>query len=239
MFTKYKALWLPSASKLIIQILLSLWSYLTLPFFHENKNAILKFFQNNYYQKSDDSIFDGNNRNYYSQIERTYNLRDLENKYLIDLGSGPGALYHWLKKKRINFLRYEGVDFAVNNHMLSQNAFIIQENMINYCESKYEQKRQKTIFMSNSLCYITDEEFIRIINVFNSRDEMVIVEPSPNLFWNIHFNEIKPKYRKMQYVINILQNSGWEIKAASGDYLIKWNNKYLSKVSYLIFANKL
>ena len=41
MGNKNKAEWLPVPNKFLIQILLSVWSYLTLPFFHERKNGVL------------------------------------------------------------------------------------------------------------------------------------------------------------------------------------------------------
>ena len=234
-----KATWLPPAGKFVFQLFVSIWSYLTLPFFHAKENAIFEFFHKNYYCQPDGFIFDGNNdNNYYSQIEKIYDLKNLENSLVIDLGCGKGALYLWLKKNETTFHQYVGIDFAVRECILSQNACIIQKDMLDFLEYYPKNGQRKMIIMSNSLCYISNQDFVKILNHCNLLDEVIIVEPSRNLFWDAHFDGIKPTYRKLKDIMHILRNNGWIIDSVSSDFMIQIFGICWFRISYSLRATK-
>ena len=213
------AMWLPQPWLFCKQIIVSLWSYITLPLFRKKENGIQNFFERNYYKKCDGLIFDGNTNGYLDKakdlIARSY--RDV----VFDLGCGDsGNLYLWLTKNAIEFRFYIGIDFSIRGKTIDQKARLINGD-IRKCNVCRKPDRTAMIVLSNSLCYLSDSEFSEVLKIFESGDEILVIEPEPNLFWDAHFAGIKPIYRKHEEVIKKLEACGFEIKALSVDYLLK------------------
>lgn len=234
---KSKAQWLPPRSKFITQIFISIRALLTLPFFKETPNGIKKFFSTNYNEKKDEFVFDGSSENsYYNQITNNCPIEEFKDQTIIDLGCGNGSFYFWLKNNNISIKQYCGIDFAFENTVLTDSATIKNISINDYLE---DIAHENVIYiMSNSLCYIPDVIFQTILSTMKINDKIIIIEPYPNLFWDSHFDGIKPYYRKPKGVITLLENSGLQIYSCSVDYIFEIKNIYLSPISYSIFATK-
>lgn len=228
--------WTPRLKIYIKQLCVSSLSFLTLPFFTPTEDGVKQFFKANYYEKPDDLVFDGSNNGYYSKIELLPDFKMRENVSVIDLGSGQGSLYLWLKNIGITIKQYIGIDFAIKSRILDEHGFLVNDDIFNV--SKYLLTSEDIIFMCNSLCYIDDVLFIEILDCLNKGNELFILDPVPNLFWDAHFNGVKPIYRKYDYVVSLLMNHGFCIKGTVQDYLFKIGNLYISPMSYCIHSQK-
>lgn len=235
-----KANWLPNRFIFWKQIFVSLLSYMTLPFFKRKDGAILEFFRKNYYEKPDGLIFDGTSSDYYSQIERMFPLDSFKESLIIDLGCGQGHFYKWLINKKISVYQYTGIDIAIDEQDLDKNAkiysgSITQLNQISL--HRFENIRRFFIF-SNSLCYATDEEVASAIAFCQEGDNIFIIEPYPHLFWDAHFDGIKPIYRTDSETIKLLTQHGFAILFTSIDYIPFEKYFLFGQVSYCIHAKK-
>lgn len=234
---KSKANWLPPHMKFIAQIFISIRALLTLPFFKEIPNGIQKFFINNYNGKKDVFIFDGSSENsYYNQIIKTIPINKFKNQIVIDLGCGNGSFYFWLKNNDISINQYYGVDFAYENSKLSDNAVIINMSISRYFESPIPENA--VYILSNSLCYTSEIIFQFVLSKLKLNDKIIIIEPYPNLFWDSHFNGIKPHYRKNEQVFKLLKNNGFAIKSCSVDYVFNIRDIYSNPISFCLYASK-
>lgn len=235
---KSKAQWLPPHNKYIRQILISLRALFTLPFFREIPNGTQLFFKNNYNIQKDEFIFDGSSENsYYNQITKNIPIEEFNNQRVIDLGCGNGSFYFWLKNQNISINQYIGIDFAYKNVELSEEASI--QNISIYDFFRRIISGNAIYVLSNSLCYVSKNIFQFIQFKLKSNDKIVIIEPYPNIFWDSHFNGIKPYYRKCDQILYELIKNGFKINACSKDYHIKIYNIYMSPISYCIIATKL
>jgi SAM-dependent methyltransferase len=235
--TKHKAEWIPSMNRLILPLVSSIWSHITLPFHHKKNNSILEFFKANYSLKPDLNIFDGNVNNFYTQIKRIYYFKKNHNCTVIDLGCGKGSLLNWFIENGIKYDRYIGVDFAVKSKILSNNASIINTKIEDF--NKYFQyiRHPITLYLTNTLCYLDDIQFINFLKSCKKNDELIIVDPYPNLLWKSHFNGIKPFYRRLDYVCKLLKECGWNVKYKSIDYVfVIFGVLFISKISYSIYC---
>jgi len=74
---KRVANWLGSPVRVIQQLIVSCWSYLSFPFSKFHDNAAKIYFMNLYAGKPDPLIFDGKDSRYFEQIEMVYDIRNL------------------------------------------------------------------------------------------------------------------------------------------------------------------
>jgi SAM-dependent methyltransferase len=235
---KSKAQWLPPRKKFFTQIFISIRELFTLPFFKETPDGIKKFFTNNYQGKKDEFIFDGSSEKpYYNQITKNISIDKFENQTIIDLGCGNGSFYFWLKNNNIHVKKYYGVDFAYKNSVLSDNAVINNMSVCDYLENPVSENA--VYVLSNSLCYTSETILQSILSKLKPNDKIIIIEPNPNLFWDSHFNGIKPHYRKSKQVSKSLENNGFTIKSCSIDYVLNVKNCYLNPISYCLYAIKI
>jgi|GEM_PF-3814368 len=236
---KSKAEWLPPHLKYFKQILISIRAILTLPFFKEDPNGIQKLFSNNYWGEKDEFIFDGSSENsYYNQITKNISLENFKNQAIIDLGCGNGSFYFWLIAN-IPITKYIGIDFAYKDRILSDEAEIRNVSFSEYLKNPFAENVNSVYILSNTLCYISDETFQSILSKSTPNDTIVIIEPYPNLFWDKHFNGIKPFYRTEKQVIKSLEDSGFVVKTCSIDYAINIKNTHLNPISYCLYAVKI
>lgn len=224
------AWWLPRPWLFCKQIIVSLWSYITLPLFSEKENGIRDFFEKTYYIKSDGLIFDGNTNGYFDKardlIGKTY--RDV----VFDLGCGGNeCLYWWLIKNAIEFRSYVGIDFSIREKKINKKARLINDDLRKYDEYR-KSGETAMIVLSNSLCYLSDSKLSEVLKHFVPGDEILIIDPEPNLFWDAHFAGIKPVYRTHEEVIKKLEECGFEINALSVDYLLKRH----IRISYSLYG---
>lgn len=233
---KEKAKWIPNVKLFIKQILVSVFSYLTLPLFREKKNGIQEFFKKNYYFEPDGLVFDGTSSGYFSRIKYLSDISILSKRMVIDLGCGQGTFYFWMLENNIPVKQYIGIDFSVNTYELNKNCAFICDDVVN--TRKYLSDEINTIVMCNLLCYIDDVAFIKILNDLNSKDYMLIIDPAPNIFWDAHFEGVKPIYRTLENVCFLLKEQGFIIENIMSDYLFKIGNYYVSELSYGICAVK-
>lgn len=230
------AQWIPGLKKYIKQLCVSSLSFMTLPFFTPKEDGVKKFFKSNYYEKQDDLVFDGSTNGYYSKVELLTDFKSWENVSVIDLGSGQGSLYAWLKSIGIPISRYVGIDFSIEDISIDEYGILVNDDISNVYD--YLSNSNDVIFMCNSLCYIEDELFIKILEDLKSGNELFIIDPAPNLFWDTHFNGIKPIYRKYSDVVSLLKHYGFTIEDTVRDYLLKIGNLYISSMSYCIHSQK-
>ena len=235
--TKSRAEWLPPFIKFITQIIISIWALLTLPFYIEIPDGIKQFFSTIYNGNKDEFIFDGSNENsYYNQITKNIPLEYFKNQSIVDLGCGNGSFYFWLKKQNIYVKEYYGIDFAFENVVLSKDALIRNISISEYFEATIPSG--SIYFLSNSLCYISDEIFQSILLKLTTEDKIILIDPYPNLFWDSHFNGIKPTYRTINDVYKLFEEYNFIISKCSIDYVINIKNIHLSPISYCLYAKK-
>lgn len=230
------AKWLPQKRVLIRQLFVSTVSYFTLPFFYKAENATKIFFEKNYYIKPDGLVFDGNNLEFYSKISKTCNLGNLYNKNILDLGCGLCSLYNWLRSSNVDFKQYIGIDFAIRGGALSSQDFCVSDNVNNL--DKYFIGQKKIIFLTNVVCYLNNKQFVDILRKCNPEDELIIVEPSPSIFWDAHFNNIKPVYRKVGIIKDTLVEEHFDVLGSTQDYVLKLGQHYIFPLSYCLHAKK-
>lgn len=230
------AKWIPGFKKYIKQLCVSSISFLTLPFYAPKEDGVKKFFSSNYYEKQDELVFDGSTNGYYSKVELLTNFKLRDNISIIDLGSGQGSLYAWLKRIGIPIKQYIGIDFSIRGRSIDKHGILVNDDISNVY--KYLSNSNDIVFMCNSLCYIGNELFIKILDALNTGNELYIIDPAPNLFWDAHFNGIKPIYRKYSAVVSLLMDHGFSIEGTVQDYLLKIGSLYISPLSYCIHSKK-
>lgn len=237
-YKKYRvvAQWVPGLKKYIKQLCMSSFSFLTLPFFTPTEDGVKKFFKSNYYEKQDDFVFDGSTNGYYSKMKLLADFKLWENNSIIDLGSGQGSLYIWLKSIGIRIKRYTGIDFSIKGGSVDEHGVLVNDNISNI--AKYLSTSNNIVFMCNSFCYIEDDLFIKILDDLNNGNELFIIDPAPNLFWDAHFNGVRPIYRKYSNVVSLLMDHGFSVKGIVQDYLFKIGNLCIFPMSYCIHSQK-
>ena len=230
---KRKVDWILSKKRFFEQILISVASFFTLLFFKRKENAIQDFFYKNYNVKKDEFIWDGTSLNYYNQITNCTELTVFKNSNIFDIGCGTGSFYYWLKKNNIDVKTYTGVDFAVNDKNISINSRIINENvndcnLINY-----------NVFVAiNCFCYLSNNEISNILSKIPDNSNIIIIEPHPNIFWDKHFNNIKPHYRNLKKIIKLFEENSFVLQSVGVDYFYKINKLYFSAASYCMHFKK-
>lgn len=229
---KNKATWLGSRTRIIKQIVVSMLSFITLPFARHNDKAIGEYFKKVYYKKPDPLIFDGNELAYYNIIDLVVMSSEFSLKNIIDIGCGKGSFYKWLKSSSKNFSSYLGIDIALRDTQLTENAKIVNCDVLSYSEKL---PHNNFVVLINSLCYFSED---RMLNVFTNKDicSLLLIEPVPSLFWDAHFSNIKLFYRNPVFVKDLLVDYGFEIIDMAVDYGIKNNHVCLCPLSYCIYA---
>lgn len=233
---KELARWLPSPMLFVKQIYVSIKSYLTLPFFVPQENGVQKFFKRNYYTAPDELVFDGSTKGYLSKINGIVNLDKWTELSVIDLGCGCGTLLKWILENGFSIAKYVGIDFSIKTEKGNGKYTFVNDNVNNF--DKYIENKETIIFMCNSLCYIDDDTFIEILCKVQEGMTMVIIDPAPNIFWDAHFNGVKPIYRTREIVCSILTEQGYVIDNTISDYLLKIKSRYFGEISYGICAYK-
>lgn len=233
---KEKAIWLPNHKKFVKQIIVSFISYLTLPLFRKKNDGIRAFFKKNYYEKPDDLVFDGTSSGYFSRIEKLLDNKEMNNRVVLDLGCGQGSLLKWLNQNSIKFKEYVGIDFAIEPQETGNVKFICG-NIENVEE--YITNHNIFVFMCNSLCYLEKSTFLKILSSFNHGTGLIIIEPTPNIFWDAHFCGVKPVYRPLHITCKILEDAGYTIISTFQDYYFQFGNFYGLGLSYGIYAIKM
>ena len=228
---KRVANWLGTPSRVVKQLIVSIWSYLTYPISNFRQNATKLFFCNLYKGKADPLIFDGKNYRYFEQIDMVYDIKNLTQKSVLDLGCGNGSLLLWLTTKQISLKEYIGIDFAHIDSKLSNNAKIIQKDI---ADIQINETNANIIFAVNVLCYINDATLSSIFESTKERTELIIIEPIPSIFWDAHFDGIKLYYRNSHKLISLLASKGWHVKCTAIDFGFKFFDNYLFPLSYCL-----
>lgn len=233
---KSVANWLPNRKLLLKQIFLSAWSYITLPFSKNNQGGVQNFFHQNYYHEPDGLIFDGSNSFYFSRLFQMVDVNGLKEKTIVDLGCGKATLYIWMMNHKISFMKYVGIDFAVDSKVLCEGSQIIQSSIMNI--NNFNHDGDCLFFLSNVICFLTIDELRHSLSNLSSQSEVLIIEPSPGLFWDAHFNGIHPVYRSIESLTEILNNEGIRIVNSMQDYMVKCLGTFCFPMSYCLYGVK-
>jgi hypothetical protein len=236
MMVKEIARWLPRKPLLIKQLVVSAKSFLTLPFYKPQVNGVQFLFKNIYYVKPDALVFDGTTFGYYSKIKRVLDLSCLNGRTIIDLGCGKNALFHWLKEEGVSQFSYIGIDFAIDSTGISNEPCVVNDDIIYV--NRYLNDSKNIIVMCNVLCYTNDENFNTVLHGLGANDAVLLIEPSPNLFWDAHFSGIKPIYRRIGETTQLLEKEGFEILSSVQDYYFNIADNYIFPLSYCLYAIK-
>lgn len=232
---KLKSTWTPNMYLFFRQLKVSLISYLTLPFFKRKENGVQLFFERNYSKEKDDLIFDGNTTSYYDKLYSKEIKELLSGANIIDLGCGNASFYNWLKNNHITICSYMGLDFAVENKSIDAVCEIVNDNLLNF--TNYLSYENNVIVLCNVLCYLTDDVINAILNKCPVGSVIIIIEPSPGIFWDAHFDGIKPKYRSVNTIERLLQKYRFHLLNTIQDYLVSINKQlYFFPLSYCICA---
>ena len=234
-----RAVWLGSIGRVVKQYLVSTISYLTYPFIATKADATKKYFQSIYNNTlTDDLLFDGKNSKYFEKILNIYCLNKFEKKDVIDIGCGEAAFFFWLNKVGVTPNRYLGVDIAHPATEITESAKIVNSDIENYPLGN-DTLKPSVLILSNSLCYINDKRFDRILKESTSETEALIIEPIPGLFWDAHFSEVKLYYRELSKIVAHFESFGWAIQGICIDYLISCRFFTLFPLSVCIYTKKL
>lgn len=233
--SKSKAQWLPSKKMIFQQVLVSFWSYITLPFFKSKDDATCSFFKKNYTEKPDPLIFDGHSNNYFNQIFSLIKCPKLYNRTIIDLGSGTASFYEWLLDNGARGIKYIGVDFALESRRLDYRSEIISGDLKNIDLTEIE---RPLVMISNVLCYLNTDSVRQVFNKLPINTDILILEPYPCLFWDAHFAGIKLNYRKPKKICTILETVGYEISSINVSHGIRLFDHLICPISYVLYAHK-
>lgn len=234
---KRVANWLGSPKRVIHQLIVSSYSYLTYPFAKFHENAAKEYFTQIYSVKDDPLLFDGKDEGYLQKIVSVMEIQKLTKKRVLDIGCGNGNLFQFLESKGARPLDYIGIDFAHPSVDLAENA-----NITKIAVREYEIKSScnpTTIFIINTLCYLDDSVTKSILESTHGNFEIVIIEPIPSIFWDSHFDGVRLYYRNPNDVVKMLIKANWAIKAVSIDYGIRVLDKHLFPLSCCIYARAL
>ena len=130
--SKNVAMWVGSKKKVIMQLIIGIWAYITYPFVKYEDNNAREYFERIYQGEPDPFLFDGKNSKYYTQLDNVIEWGMEKSYHVIDLGCGNGSLYYWFKEKKKENIDYLGVDFAHDFKVLSINAKIIKDDLRSY-----------------------------------------------------------------------------------------------------------
>jgi len=229
---KRVANWLGSPVRVIQQLIVSCWSYLSFPFSKFHDNAAKIYFMNLYAGKPDPLIFDGKDSRYFEQIEMVYDIRNLAKKNVLDLGCGNGALFLWLENKRAFPKEYVGIDFAHPPSNFGDKAYSVQKDLR---ELQIGETNADVVIAVNVLCYLNNYTMDFMFEPTKSGTELIIVEPSPSVFWDAHFDGVELYYRNHLKLTEYLKSKGWQVKRESIDYGFKFIGKYFFSLSFCLF----
>lgn len=232
---KRVANWLGTPTRIINQLFVSCWSYLTFPIAKFHSSAAKDYFTNLYKSQPDPLIFDGKDTRYLEQVGIVYDTSSLVGETVLDLGCGNGSLYDWLSSKQIVLREYIGIDFAHFDKKLDANASILNKDVNNF---QIDETNANVVFAVNVLCYLDDSPLSYIFQSEKKNIKLIIIEPTPGLFWDAHFDGVKLFYRNRQYLINILESNGWRLQNSSIDYWFKFLRMYFFPLSYCLFFVK-
>jgi len=230
-----KANWLGSSSRIIKQLIVSVSSYITLPFASYQEDAVCKHFQAQYNGKYDPLCFDGKNKGYFEQIETVYNLINFEGKQIIDLGCGDISLYYWLTDKLIKPKKYIGVDFATRPACYDEPIFFLRKDLR---KNHYQFQKGDIAVAVNSLCYLSDQAIDSLCVNLPNDFTFIIIEPFPGIFWDAYFDGCKLYYRSINHLVNRLSEFGLISQKIAVDYGLILFRQFLLPLSYCIVFKK-
>lgn len=229
------AKWTGGVSHIVIQYVISIKSYLELPFVKERTDAVKKYWSSIYNgTKQDDYIFDGKTSCYFDDILDMINLvpRSAERRF-VDLCSGNGSFVRWCKRNHVIFSEYVGIDFSIPNTKLSDNERIVNCDIQNYVPNSSE-----IILMVNSLCYLSDYTLDAVLSNIKDCRDIIVIDPIPGLFWDAQFDGIILHYRKPEDIKKRLESMGFECKYHAVDYLFKIRDRYFLPLKYASLFQK-
>lgn len=232
---KSVALWTGGIVHTIIQFGISIKSYLLLPFIKEKPNAVKKYWSEIYSgQKNDNYIFDGKTSTYYKcLLNCIYEIANVKNRTVVDLGCGNGSLFYWLRQNGIQIGSYKGIDFSYPDCNLADDSKIMNGNI-----TEYHAKEQDIITIVNCCCYLNDNEFDTMIRNISSATDILIIEPVPSIFWDKQFNNIVLHYRSRNDFLLLFKENGYSCSYSEVDYLYKLRDKYIFPLKYLVHFQK-
>jgi SAM-dependent methyltransferase len=225
--------WLGHPRRVILQLLISGWSYVTLPTANYRNGAVYEYFSELNNGKPETFIFDGKDGRYLEQIKMIYDINNFKDKDILDLGCGNGSFFNWLLMQNINPKSYIGVDFAHPEKMLNNNARITQKDIASIDLDEFS---ASTITVVNVLVYLNTNIVNSILKARKQDAELIIIDPIPGLFWDAYWGGVRLFYRKPSRIMEMLKSAGWQIKGLSIDYGIKWMNYFIFPLSYCLNA---
>lgn len=226
---KLKATWTGGKKKVTKQYLVSLKSYLLYPFSRKEKTASQKFFRQIYDKtKIDNLIFDGKDNSYFDKVASLVDSGDYDVIY--DCGCGEASFNNYLNKLNIKFKKYIGVDFAVEPKIISENAEVLNDDIVSH---NYALEGKTLFVFSNVLCYLSKEDVISLLNkISHPNVDILIIDPIPSLFWDATFDKVKLHYRSIKKVNKLMSEFGFNNSLIVKDYLWRIGKLYLRSLSY-------
>lgn len=173
---------------------------------------------------------------YFSRIKKIFNVSEFSKSTTIDLGCGQGAFYNWLCDNRICTKAYIGIDFAIKPCKKNDFCTFICDDIRNI--HKYLRNEPYIVVLCNVLCYLEDNTIREVFDALNMSTRIIIIEPAPNIFWDAHFNGIKPIYRTYNEVCLLLKEYNCTVENSIRDYFFKVSKFYFAEMSYGITAVK-
>lgn len=188
--------------------------------------------------------FTDSSRDWYLAIlDASQVLRDrlqVAGNHILDLGCGRGFLYDWLGQRSEDPFTYHGVDIssgmvkAARAMHSGDVAFHVADAAT--CPPLY--RKPDVIAAINVLPYIQDPaRALAVWRVAAKRDTLlVVVDPSPSLYWEREFGGFGIKIRSMRSLRRALLAAGWTIHERATLSLSSIGRLEVGRLSHLIIA---
>ncbi len=158
--------------------------------------AMASYFQSVYSKPENLRVMDGNETEFLEQIFSVVTPTELSSLPLVDIGCGRGQLYGYLLKKGVPPPSYIGFDAGHPSQALPPNGQIINREIGIQSILNELPKETFKVCAINSLCYMKDLKILQSILGNKFCTEIIILEPTPGIFWDVYWKGIRPKYRR-------------------------------------------
>lgn len=226
---KKVAKWCGGTFKILQQYCVSILSYIINPFVLKDSAATKRFFKSVYTGRLvDDLIFDGGILSYYDKASELLDIKHF-NK-IVDCGCGRGGIRLFFQRIGVQYDKYIGIDFAIENTTINERESLISCDLSRY---EFDVGNDDLVVFCNSMCYLPDAELDAIIgNISCKGASVLIVDPVPSLFWDATFNRVQLYYRTIDEVKELMAKNRYVQKGISIDYLMCLRGHFIRSLSY-------
>ncbi len=172
--------------------------------------AVTSYFQSVYSKPENLRVMDGNETEFLEQIFSVATPTQLSSLPLVDIGCGRGQIYSYLIKQGKSPPSYIGFDAGHPSQAIPPNGQIINREIGTQSIENELPKEPFKVCAINSLCYMNDLKILQ--NILDNKfcSDIILLEPTPGIFWDVYWKGIKPTYRKPHRLKRELRTWGYQ-----------------------------